>query len=602
MAVWYNWVTWGVFGFLAAASLLVLLERTETRVGAWLRPRARAALERLTGDDLRWLDWRPALVLGAVVFASVVAFGVTSGAYGCHPPGISDQVGAVSSGTAFWNGHDPFTVPDCGGTIQVPYGLAAVLIDAVGSLGGIAGVYALWGAMAVTILPLVWRLAGSERHHVLLYVGSSVLLVPIVSSQIDGVTNAIVPFTVLLSLVLAERHELLAAAVGGFLSSARFPNLFPVLGATGTNRRRYLAFATAVLCFGAATAVAYAVWGSAFLGPVFLNQVGRRSFSLNLYGVFLLANALPASVALEAAQAALTLALVVAVFYRFRSPIRSAAVVLVGLALLTPFLSFSIMVWLLPVALVGLRARWWLWGIGAIGSVNYDLALNVWAWDDGVTWPSAVLDVTLTVLLLALFVELWRADDPPAPATPSARRRRHVEPHLVAVHEPETGVDRPAERRGVQEDPTVAARMGPVDHRAHEGRGHPPAARLGLGVHREQVGHRRAGEATRTGLAGLQPERAAPEDAAVLALGHEGEQASRLPLPHEPASVGGVGALELPPRPAADLLEHPVPVAHQGRKFGRFGPADAKRCDASGDRSPPVHAGRRGHPPPTRAA
>jgi hypothetical protein len=172
---------------------------------------------------------------------------------------------------------------------------------------------------------------------------------------------------------------------------------------------------------------------------VILNQVGRRSFSLNFYGILLLANALPSSLAVEGAQAGLTVALVLAVFFLVRSPIGAAAIVLTGFALLTPFLSFNILIYLVPVALAGVRARWWLWSITLVGSLNYDLALNVWAWDDGVTWPSAVLDAVLTVLLLALFVDLWRQERPPK----EARRERpssasatapggELQAHLVA--------------------------------------------------------------------------------------------------------------------------------------------------------------------------
>jgi len=423
VADWFNAVTWTVFAGLATINLLVLLYATDSSVGAWLRPRVLRALRRLSGRaDLHWLDWQPLVVAAGVAFAAVSAYGILSGQYGCHPPGVSDPIGVLNSGKAFWAGTDPFRVTDCGGNLDVPYGLAALLISAVGSLGGLTGIYVVWGAVGLSILPLTWAVAGSDRRQVMLYVGTSVLLVPLISSQIDGATNAIVPATVLLAVYLARRSELLGAAVGGFLSTARFPNLFPVLGSTGANPRfRYAAFAVAAASFGAFTAVSYLLWGSDFLGPVFLSQIGRRSFSLNLYGVFLLQNALPSSTALEAVQALLTLALVLVVFWRGRSPVGSAAIVLTGVALLTPFLSFNILVWLLPVALIGARARWWLWSIAFVGSLNYDLGLNVWAWDDGVTWPSAVLDVVLTVLLLALFVEvcrqqLGRRDPTPASA------------------------------------------------------------------------------------------------------------------------------------------------------------------------------------------
>ena len=422
MVEWFNAVTWGVFAALSAVNLLVLLYRTPW--GARLRPAVLRALHRLSGrDDLRWLDWQPLLVAAAIAFAGVSAYGILSGQYGCHPPGVSDPIGVLNSGKAFWAGLDPFKVSDCGGHLEIPYGFAAVLLSAIGSFGGLPGIYLVWGAVALSILPLAWLAGGDDRQYVTVFVATSVLLIPLVSSQIDGATNAIVPATVLLSLYLAGRSELLAAMVGGFLSTARFPNLLPVLGQTGSfPRRRYLSFAAGLLVFAAVTGVSYARWGDDFLGPVFLQQLGRRSFSLNFYGILLFQNWLPSSVVVEGVQVVATVALVIAVFFWVRSQVRAASIVLVGFTLLTPFLSFNILVWLLPVALAGARARWWLWSVAFVGSLNYDLALNVWAWDDGITWPSMVFDVVLTGLLLALFVDLWREEraarrgtQPPAP-------------------------------------------------------------------------------------------------------------------------------------------------------------------------------------------
>jgi len=410
MADWFNAVTWGVLAALSALNFLVLLYRTER--GARLRPAVRKALRRLSGrDDLRWLDWQPLVAAAAIAFAGVSAYGILSGQYGCHPPGVSDPIGVLNSGKAFWAGQDPFRVPDCGGHLDIPYGLAAVLLSALGSLGGLPGIYVVFGAVALSLLPLVWLVGGDDRQYVTVFVATSVLLIPLVSSQIDGATNAIVPVTVLLSLYLAGRSELLATTVGGFLSTARFPNLLPVLGQTGSfARRRYLSFAAGLLVFAAVTGVSYARWGHEFLGPVFLQQLGRRSFSLNFYGILLFQNWLPSNLAVEGVQVVATVALVLVVFFFVRSPVRAVSIVLVGFALLTPFLSFNILVWLLPVALAGARARWWLWSTALVGSLNYDLALNVWAWDDGVTWPSMVFDVLLTGLLLALFVHLWQQE------------------------------------------------------------------------------------------------------------------------------------------------------------------------------------------------
>ncbi len=422
--IWFNLITWGVFGALSAVNLLVLLYRTER--GAALRPKVLRFLRRISGrEDLHWLDWRPLLVAATIAFVTVSAYGLLSGNYGCHPPGVSDPIGELSQGRAFLQGKNPFTVPDCGSTIEVPYGFAAVLIDAAGSLGGLPGIYVAWGVVALAIVPLVWLTGGNDRRYVLLYVTTSVLFVPLLSSQIDGATNTIVPTTIFLVLYLGARNEVLAAAIGGFLATARFPNLFPVLGVSGTYpRRRWLSFFAAAASFGAVTLLCFAVWRDGFLTPVFLSQIGRRSFSLNFYGVLLFQNLLPASTWIEGLQAALTVALVFYAFFRVRSPARSVSLVLVGFALLTPFLSFNILVWLLPVALAGARARWYLWFAAFVGSLNYDLGLNVWAWDDGISWPSQVMDVVFTAILLALFVELLRAEarDEPTdtPAPPAA--------------------------------------------------------------------------------------------------------------------------------------------------------------------------------------
>jgi hypothetical protein len=419
---WFNAVTWVVLALLTALSLAILLYRTEWGGRVGLRSWALRCLRQVSGrPDLEWLDWQPILVAGAVAFAAVSAYGMVSGQYGCHPPGVSDPIGVLNSGKAFWNGQNPFYVTDCGGHIQVPYGLAAVLISAIGSFGGLPGIYFVWGVVALAIIPLTWAVAGPDRRYILVFVSTSVLLVPLVSSQIDGATNALVPTAVLLSLYLAQRSELLGSAVGGFLSTARFPNLLPILGEAGTFRRwRYLSFVTAAAVFIGVTGLSFAVWGHDFLDPVFLNQLGRRSFSLNFYGVFLLSNTLPAGQGIEVVQAVLIVALLASVFFLARSPVGAVSIMLVGFALVTPFLSFNILIWLLPVALVSARARWWLWGIALVGSLDYDLALNVWAWDDGVGWPSMIFDVALTGLLLALFVDLWRGELAARRAEPSA--------------------------------------------------------------------------------------------------------------------------------------------------------------------------------------
>src|SRR5271157_1274481 len=411
IALLSNWDTWGVFGFLTVVNLVVLLYRT--RYGVRLRPAVQRLLHRLSGrSDLGWLDWRPLLVIGAVWFGGFSAYGILSGQYGCQSGILSDALGVMQSGRAFWAGGDPFSgVPYCGGTLGVPYGLAAVLLDALGSLGGLPGICLVWGAVVLSLLPLTWAVGGADRRYITVYVASSILFVPLATSEFGGATNAIVPMTLLLALYLAERREVLAVAMGGFLSTARFPSLFPVLAMNGAwPRRRLVGFVAAAGAFGAATALSYGVWGSGFLNSVFVGEIGRRSYSLNVYGILLFHNALPSSLAVEATQAVLTVALVIVVFLFVRSPVRAVAITIVGVALVTPFLSYNFLIWLLPCALAGARARWWLWGIATVGAVNFNLGLISWSSGQGIVGPAEGMDVVLTALLLGLFVELWRGE------------------------------------------------------------------------------------------------------------------------------------------------------------------------------------------------
>ena len=411
IALLSNWDTWGVFGVLTVVNLVVLLYRT--RYGAAIRTWVARLLQRLSGrSDLEWLDWRPLAVVAALWFGGFSAYGILSGQYGCQPGILSDALGVADSGRAFWAGSNPFSaVAYCGSTIGVPYGLAAVLLDALGTLGGLTGICLVWGAVVLSILPLTWWVGGEDRRYVTVFVATSILFVPLATSEFGGATNAIVPMTLLLALYLSERRGPLAAALGGFLSTARFPSLFPALAMNGSVPRwRGWGFLAAAGAFGGATALSYAIWGSGFLNSVFVGQIARRSYSLNVYGILLFHNALPSTLGVEAAQAALMLAVVVAVFVAVRSPVRAVAITIVGVALITPFLSYNFLIWLLPCALAGSRVRWWMWGIATVGAVNFNLGLITWSSGQGVVWPAEVMDVVLTALLLGLFVDLWRGE------------------------------------------------------------------------------------------------------------------------------------------------------------------------------------------------
>ncbi|HLN51523.1 MAG TPA: hypothetical protein VK455_05665 [Thermoplasmata archaeon] len=414
----YNGLSVAITVLFSAASLLLLLERSPE--GSRWRGAVSRLVRRFTGDSvISRITWLTIAATAAVGYATVVGFNLASGLYACHgTSGAADLVGMFHSGQAFWGGRNPFTVPDCGvSTIQVPYGIVAVLLNGFGSLGGLAGTSAIWGVVAVALVPLAWFAVADDRRYVVLLLALSPIYFPLVSGQIDGASNAITPVAVLVAVILGARSEQLGAIVGGFLATARFPSFFPILASTGSARRRFLTAFAAIASFGAFTLLTYLVWRSQFFDVVFLSQVNRRSFSLNAWGILYDHGWLPAGAAIPALQAVLTLAITAAAFFAARSALRPAAITLTGVALVTQFLSFNILAGLLIAGLIGHRPRWWLWAIATVGAINYDLALGVVAWTDGIYWPTELLDVVLTVLLLGLFVELWKGGrTAPAPS------------------------------------------------------------------------------------------------------------------------------------------------------------------------------------------
>ncbi len=406
-----DWDTWGVFLGLSAINLAILVARTPA--GIRLRGWAGRTLRRISwGGRIDWLDWRLLTVVAATWFGGFAAFHLLSGQYGCLPNGlISDPLGELDSGRAFWAGRNPFeSVPYCGGTLSVPYGLAAVLLDALGALGGLVGILVVWGIVALSVLALVAKSASSDRAYVTAFVATSVIYVPLITAEFSGATNAIVPVTLLASVYLSRRRERVAALVGGFFATARFPSLFPVLGSTGAfARHRFASFGVAAGAFLAATAASYVVWGPGFASSVFVSQITRRNNSLNFYGILLLHNALPTAAWIEAVQAGMILALVIAVFFTVRSPIVAVAITITGVALVTPFLAFNFLIWLLPVALAGVRARWWLWGVASVGWINANLGFAAWV-PSGIVLPTEGMDLILSGLLVGLMIDLWREE------------------------------------------------------------------------------------------------------------------------------------------------------------------------------------------------
>jgi hypothetical protein len=413
-------------GALALVGFLLLL--LPLPQGAGLRTSLERVARRVPRDRKKWGPdwWWPALG-AAVIYSGVTAYNLAYGLYGCSgTPGVHDLVAYVASGRALLTGGDPFVVTACGATIAVPYGFAALLLNALGSLGGMAGVVAVWGLVTVVVLPLTWWAAGPDRRYVTAVVASSVLFLPLAVTQIDGASNLMVPVAILITLLLARRHGTVAAALGGFLATGRFPTVGPVLGATGRFHRPWLSGAIAVTAFGAASGATYVAYGHGYLVTVFVNEVNRRSFSLNFYGILEQQGWLPTSDWVLGAQVALAVLLVAVVWWRARSALCAATITLAGVALLNPFLSFNILGWLLPVAIVGSRPRWELWGIGLVGTANYYVGYQYWGIGQGLWGPYELLDVALTILLLVLFIDLWRADqtvaatDAGSPAGPTS--------------------------------------------------------------------------------------------------------------------------------------------------------------------------------------
>jgi len=409
-----------VFGALGLAVLAYDLGVPRS----WRSAAARIAA-RITGrSDWSWIDAPLLTAVAAAAFAAVGAVSWASGAYGCSPGGgPSDLLTLTTSGQAFLHGGDPFSITAChSGGNPVPAGLASVLLSAVGSLGGEAGVLAVWGAVSVAIVPLLWSLGGDRRAVATVFVLVSLLYLPIVAVQVDGASLALVPLTVLLVLYLSRRGWPRAAAIGGFLATGRFPAIFPVLAVTGrAGPRRFLSAGVAVAVFGLFTGLTYAAYREQFAGPVFWLQFGRSHLALTYWAILQGAGWVEPSRALTVVQALLILGAVGGTWLGGRTELGTVSIVLVVTILLAQFLSFTELVFLLPVALVGPRARTWLWGIGVVAATNYLIALRSLRDLGRPMLLSYGLDVLLSALLLGLLVDLVVRErrGPVAPESPS---------------------------------------------------------------------------------------------------------------------------------------------------------------------------------------
>ncbi|HZY71458.1 MAG TPA: hypothetical protein VFF67_10845 [Thermoplasmata archaeon] len=391
----------------------------------WPRtPWIRRGVDRWNGavlgrTDYSWVTPRLFLAASAVVFVATAI--VQSGPVPCSSG--TDDVGVyAASGRQFLAGANPFAVASCGRVVLVPYGLPSVALDAVGSLGGRPGVYGVWLAVAAALLPLLWRVGGARRRTVVAYAATSVLYFPLVCGQIDGANNAIVPVAILAPLALTLRNPGVAGAIAGVLGSAKFPSLGPAVGAIATRGRAGLVGVGASIGgFAAVAATTFAAYGHPYVTEVFLSQIGRSDFSLNEFGALEPFGVAPGGTALLAVQGAILLAVLVVILVRRWEAAPAAGLLLVALTLVTQFLSFNFLLWLLPVAVLGDRARRGLYLVGLLGTVDYLLALGILDWNLGVAWPSAVLATAITASLLALGAILVLEYDPKLRPSPPGR-------------------------------------------------------------------------------------------------------------------------------------------------------------------------------------
>jgi hypothetical protein len=412
-------LAWGVVAVVVGFFLIGYRWRRTPEIKELVDARFRPFLERIGFFD--W-DWRHFTVLIAIIFA--IGASLQAEPFPCGRG--TDDVGAfVASGHNFWIGASPFNVSVCNSPVVVPYGIGAVALNAVGSLGGRAGVWAVWLAVALLLIPATWRLAGPDRRYMTYYLCSSILFVPIVTGQIDGASNAIVPLGLLLPLVVTSFGWVRAGALSGLISTARFPSLVPFAGATaGAPRNRLPALMISFAIFLGGILLTIPFWGNSFIDLGLIGQANRVSFSLNEFGVLFPTNWVSSGPLLTGVQA-VALALALGYVYMVRwPPIRSATFLITVLALTTQFLSFNFLIWLVPIALLGGRPQRFLYAIGLVGGVDYSWALAIYGFGQGIWWPSEIFAALETALLVGLLWTIARdpypvpRSDVPGPAEP----------------------------------------------------------------------------------------------------------------------------------------------------------------------------------------
>lgn len=395
-----------IFLVSVALSLVVLGYRLE-RLPA-LRRGVDRLRERLTGEpDWSWLRLWHVLLPLVVVTAINVGWNVA------YVHCSDDSLAILASGQAALHGHDPFLVNYCSGATpdQIPYGTAEVALNALAAVSGsVAAVWLLWQLLALAVVPLVWYVGGSDRRYLSVLAATSVTYLPNIATNI-GVENAIVPVSILVMLLAlrspGSRRPALTA-LAAFLSTARFPAAFPVLGATaGAPRDRLRLAALVVGVFAGSVLLGYALWGWNAIHIVYLNQFSRvPGESLNVFALLLHERWVAPSLAVAAVQGGGILLLVLWVHVRRYSPAAAAALPILGVMSLTQYLTFHFVVWLVPLVLLGARVNRGLFLYATLTWVDE----TIFSWNLGAVhglWgPYEVTGVLLSLLLAYLIVRI----------------------------------------------------------------------------------------------------------------------------------------------------------------------------------------------------
>jgi len=401
----------GVFVASFALNLVVLLYRSASF------PSVRTAIDRfqrwVTGhSDFGWLRlWHILIPIAAVTAANIL--------WNVSVAHCSDDSFAIlASGQAALHGHDPFSVAFCGHgyATNIPYGLGEVSLDALGATSGsIAGIWVVWQLLALTVVPLVWYIAGPARRYTTVLAATSVLYLPNIATNL-GVENMVVAVSVLVMLFAFQyprRGGRLLQGLAAFLSTARFPALFPLLGSSAAHgRRRWLEVVLVLVVFLGAAGLSYALWGWDAINIVYLGQFARaNSESLNLFALLIHEGWVEPSLTAAAVQGGLLLLLVAYVQFRRYSTLASVAIPLLGVMILSQYLNYHFVAWLIPLVLLGASVNWWLLCYATVAVVDENLLYWNLALNQGVWWPYEACGILLMVILVYLLVRLIRDEE-----------------------------------------------------------------------------------------------------------------------------------------------------------------------------------------------